>query len=143
MSYKDKVKHLSKRNSIFSAINLGLMQRLLVIFYPFFRCLMKERERKIQRLMQHGDSKITRAIDIMTILRLKNTLKTLLRLEKSKSARGLLNLQRKETVLDLYYGSESESENSSVDSKDQLRNLAKLSFETKLEKELLDGVFVD
>lgn len=93
--------------------------------------------------MQHGDSKITRAIDIMTILRLKNTLKTLLRLEKSKSARGLLNLQRKETVLDLYYGSESESENSSVDSKDQLRNLAKLSFETKLEKELLDGVFVD
>ena len=68
------------------------MQKLLVTFYPFCRCLMRERDRKVQKLVHFGDSKFTKATDVRTILRLQSTLKTLLRLEKSKSARTLLSM---------------------------------------------------
>ena len=94
----------------------------------------------MKKLLHQGDCRITRAIDIVTILRLQKNLKTLLRLDYSRAARTLLNLQRRETVLDLDRGSHNESESSAVDGIDQTS--PKFRIETKLEQELLDGLFI-
>ena len=72
-----------------------------MIYYPISRFFAIKKNRRLQRLIDLGDSKITKAIDIQTILQQQSILKTLLRTKQSKTARTLLKIVRRETVLDL------------------------------------------
>jgi len=52
-------------------------------------------------LIDQGAARLEKVLDTRTILRLQQTVRTLLRLDYSKPARQLMSLQRRQTVLDL------------------------------------------
>jgi len=86
---------LPLRTKLFSKLELGLMSRLKMLYWPLSKCLMTKREKYTMRMVMSGESKLNKALDIRTIINLERAFTTLMHLEYQKSTRKLIKLQRR------------------------------------------------
>ena len=111
---------LALRTSVFSAIEQTFFQRLKLIYWPFCQCFASKKDRRLEKIIAKGESKLETYLDTRTIIRISRMFSTVLRLEYSPQVRKLLALQRRLTVLEHTKPGENDESSSSGLSDDQL-----------------------
>ena len=139
---------LPMRQKLFQMTKFSMWLRLKLTYWSICFCCASTKEKKVRKIIQAGENKIERAFNVRTLIHLERTFSTILRLSYSKSARKLLQLQRRQTVLEANKPRKFECSSSEddIDSDDhQRKTLQKLQYQSQFfqskEQRLAKGIF--
>ena len=65
---------------------------LKLTYWPLFLCFADRRDKKVKKMVDKGEEKLTKALNARTLIRMEQAFATVLRLEYGKAARQMLQL---------------------------------------------------
>ena len=138
------------RQKLFNSTKLSLWSIIRLAYWPICSCFASKQVKKEKSINDTGEAKLQKALNTRTLIKLERSFATMQRLEYGKSARQMLYLQRRQTVLEtkkLAKSDQSSSEDKNFNqSDDELAKLTKLQsmrhFFDKKEKQLAKGIIL-
>ena len=83
---------MAMRSSVYSSVKQTFLLKLKLIYWPVCQCFATKKDRRLEKIITKGESKLETFLDTRTIIRMSRMFSTVLRLEYTPQIRKLLAL---------------------------------------------------